>query len=80
MKYIVLILLTLSIANAGAWSVMTSMSMKKVKPDAIYKLNTSGWAPRVYEFTTKTQPYMKCVTVFSSSDKSSAPMMHCIKK
>lgn len=84
MKKILLSLLAAAalatVSQAGMWSVVTTMDMKKVKPQAEYKLDTAGWAPRVYEFTTVTKPTMQCVVVFSASNEGSSPSMQCIPK
>ena len=80
MRLLLILLLALASANAGMWSVLTTADMQKVRPSAQYKLDTAGWAPRVYEFTTHSEPKMQCVIVFSSSSKGSSPTMHCIKK
>ena len=65
--------------QAGMWSVISSMGFKKVKPLAKWKLETSGWEPRVYEFNTLSKPIMHCVIIFSSSNKNSSPTMQCIR-
>lgn len=79
MKYILILLLALTQVHAGLFSVAASMGMQTVKPDAEYKVSTSGFSPRVYEFTTKTQPYMRCIVLFSSSNENSSPTMQCVK-
>jgi len=80
MKFLLTLLLLAIAANAGIWSVVTTLDMKKVKPTAKYKLDTAGFAPRIYEFTTVTKPRMQCTVVFSSSSQGSSPTMQCIKK
>lgn len=64
-------------ANAGMWSVIESSGMKVQKPQAEWELDTAGWAPRVYEFTTLVAPKQKCVIVFSASNENSSPAMSC---
>lgn len=66
--------------SAGMWSVIESDSFETQKADAKYKLDTSGFSPRIYEFTTKTAPIMKCVVLFSASKKIHHQSMVCLPK
>jgi len=50
--------------------------MKEVKPKAAYTLDTAGYNPRVYEWTTKDG--YKCIAIFGN-DKA-AVSMQCFKK
>jgi hypothetical protein len=77
-KILISILLTVTLAQAGVFSVVTSMGMESKDPSKEYKLNTSGWSPRIYEFRTTTIPQTQCVVVFSSSNGNSSPSMQCI--
>lgn len=75
--------LTLAIAisaNAGMFSMVSGMSMKEIKPQASYTIDTAGINPRVYEFDSKVKPIMHCVVFIASSEKMSAPTMVCVKK
>jgi len=79
MKYLLLTILAALSLNAGMWSTVSSLGMKEVHKDAEYKIDTAGFNPRIYEFTTITEPKMKCVLIFSSSNENSSPTMQCIK-
>jgi len=79
MKKVILVVMALvSIASAGAWSTATSLFDKEVEPTAKYQLDVSGYNPRLYEFDTKNG--MSCVMIFSSDNKTSEPVVFCIKK
>ncbi|PNX46123.1 MAG: hypothetical protein BV457_08245 [Thermoplasmata archaeon M9B1D] len=78
-KLLVMAVILTAVANAGMWSVISTSDMQKITPEAAYKLNTAGWAPRVYEFTTHTAPIQKCIVLFSSSNENSSPTMVCTK-
>ena len=73
------LLLTLAalavMANAGLLSTLQGVAMDKVKIDHEYVIDTNGYNPRIYEWTTKSG--MKCIALFSSSSKSSAPALQC---
>ena len=79
MKKILILWATLmSVANAGAWSTAASLFDKEVEPTAKYQLDVSGYNPRLYEFDTYNG--MSCVMIFSSDNKTSEPVIFCIKK
>jgi hypothetical protein len=67
-------------ANAGMWSMVSGMTMKQIKPQAAYTVDTAGINPRIYEFDTKVEPIRHCVVLIASSDKLAAPAMQCFKK
>lgn len=63
-------------ANAGLYSSLTGLTMKSQPTDKEWALDVVGQDVRVYEFTTKTEPKMKCVTFFPESS-SKSPVMQC---
>ena len=69
--------ITTTTLPAGMWSVMTAPS-KTVQATAAYTIETPGYNPRVYEWTTAQGD--TCIALMTSSDKSSAPAMSCFKK
>jgi len=80
MKTITLLILVALSANAGMFSMVSGMSIKEVKPQASYTVDTAGINPRVYEFDTQVKPIKHCVVLVASSDKMSAPTMGCYNK
>jgi len=64
-------------AHAGLWSVATGPS-KTIKPQAAYTVETPGFNPRVYEWTTTNGN--KCLVVMASSNENSSPAVFCFKK
>ena len=78
MNILLPLVLFTSVATAGMWSTVTSMNLKEKKADAVYTLDTAGFNPRVYEFTTVDKK-MKCVLVSASSNENSSPALQCIK-
>jgi len=78
-KLLIGILALTVVANAGLWSTASGLAMKEKKADAEYTIDTSGFNPRVYEFTTADGKH-KCIVVFSSSNENSSPTMQCYKK
>jgi len=65
-------------ANAGLWTTIKGAGAPVLKPDAFYQLETVGQNVRVYEWTTQTEPRMKCTAMFVESNTKS-PQMQCIK-
>ena len=49
--------------HAGMWEKYTTLGKKKIKPNAQYKLATSGWSVRVYEWTPAYNPNWRCLFV-----------------
>ena len=64
-------------ANAGLYTSITGLTMKSQPTDKEWALDVIGEDVRVYEFTTKTAPQMKCVAFFPESTRKS-PVMQCI--
>ena len=79
MKKIIFIIAIAISANAGMFSMVSGMSMKQIKPQASYTVDTAGINPRVYEFDTQVKPTMHCIVFMASSGKMSAPTMQCHK-
>ena len=77
--YLMMIGIVVSSLHAGMFSMVSGMTMKQIKPQAAYTVDTAGINPRVYEFNTKVEPIMHCVVLIASSDKFSAPAMQCTK-
>jgi len=50
-------------ADALGWDTIAGMSKENVKPTHEYKLDTSGYSPRVYEWTPKDNKNITCVFV-----------------
>jgi hypothetical protein len=65
-------------ASAGLFSTVSGMRLKEIKPTSSHTLDTVGFNPRIYEFTSSNKD-MYYVLVFSSSDNSSTPTMQCVK-
>lgn len=64
-------------AYAGFLTSIGGFNAKEVKPDAFYTVDVVGQNVRVYEWTTQTEPKMKCVAMFTESATKS-PSMQCI--
>ncbi len=77
MRKPILILLFGVFAYAGLFSSISGLNMKERKVDAAYTIDTAGINPRVYEFTTISNPKMKCIAIFGNSDKTSAVALQC---
>jgi len=82
MKKIILGIALLASMNvsAGMFSMVSGMSMKEIKPQAAYTIDTAGVNPRIYEFDTKIKPIMHCVVLIASSSDLSAPTLQCVPK
>ena len=81
MKKIVIILAVAVFAltaNAGLWTTIKGAAAPVLEPDAFYQLETVGQNVRVYEWTTQTEPKMKCTAMFVESNNKS-PQLQCIK-
>lgn len=75
MKKVILSLLALvAMANAGMWSVVTGPK-KILQPTAAYTIETPGYNPRIYEWTT-SEGY-KCLAMMASSNDASSPAIFC---
>ena len=80
-KVITLIILTLTISQAGMFSTVSGMTMEEIKPNSSYTIDTAGINPRIYEFTPKANPDKICVVVFGNADGGvSIPAMQCFDK
>ena len=79
-KLLLVVALSAMVANAGMFSTVSSMGMDEKKVSSEYKIDTVGFNPRIYEFTPTGNSDYVCVALFSSSDKSSTPVMQCIPK
>jgi hypothetical protein len=77
------ILATSSFAG-NFFSTVSGMTMKQVKPEASYTVDTAGFNPRVYQWETKLGDGTKvtCIALFPNSDGkdvAAIPAMQCIK-
>ncbi|WP_456325033.1 hypothetical protein [Desulfonauticus submarinus] len=80
--WVVIVLLALvisTIASAGIWTSINSLTLREVKPSKTYALDVVGLNVRVYEFDTQEEPVHHCVVIFTES-KYKAPVMQCWKK
>lgn len=73
---LILLCVVSSIAFAGLFTSVSGFTLQEVEPDSVYALDTIGENPRVYEFTTKTEPKRKCVVIFTES-KQKSPVLQC---
>jgi len=79
MKKLLLIALIACLAEAGMWTRFQGWVAETRKPDAMYAVDTIGENVRVYEFTSKSQPNIICIVLFTESETKS-PVMTCVKK
>jgi len=74
---ITMIMIFAATAYAGLLTSIGGFNAKEIKPDAFYTVDVVGQNVRVYEWTTQTEPKMKCVAMFTESANKS-PQMHCM--
>lgn len=74
MKKILLIivatLLAVSSASAGVWDSMATSGWDEKSPTAKYKLDVYGYDVRIYEWTPKDNPNIRCV--FAAGNENSS--------
>ncbi len=61
--------LSLSV-HAGLFDQIATGTWKSVEPTAAYKLETYGYNVRVYEWTPKDNPNMRCVFVAGETNST----------
>ena len=71
-----LAIVLIALTGSMSFSAISTMLSKEIKTDDSYTIDTAGLNIRVYEFTTQTEPRMKCITTISD-EKS--PSTQCIK-
>jgi hypothetical protein len=77
-------ILTSSAFAGNFFSTVSGMTMKQVKPDQSYTVDTAGFNPRVYQWETKLGDGtpVTCIALFPNADGkdvSAIPTMQCIK-
>jgi hypothetical protein len=65
--------------NARIFSMVEGITMKEIKPQAAYTIDTARINQRIYEFNTRIKPIMHCIVLIASSNKLSAPTMQYYK-
>ncbi|MCP4970257.1 MAG: hypothetical protein GY932_06655 [Arcobacter sp.] len=65
-KYLFIILIITTYANALTWSQLKSWGNKDIKPDVKYNIETEGYNVRVYEFTPISDPGSTCIMTFTN--------------
>ncbi len=75
-KYLFIILIITTYANALTWSQLKSWGNKDIKPDVKYNIETEGYNVRVYEFTPISDPGSTCIMTFTNEKMG----MFCFNK
>ena len=73
---VILIVVYIATTRTMSFSALTTILSEQIKPDKSYTVDTAGLNMRVYEFTTQTEPKMKCVTTIVDNQ---APSTQCIR-
>lgn len=75
-KYLLIVILLTTYANAISWSQLKSWGNKSIDPDVKYSIETEGYNVRVYEFTPISDPGSTCIMTFTNEKMS----MFCFNK
>jgi hypothetical protein len=77
-------ILTSTLFAGNFFSTVSGMTMKQVKPETSYTVDTAGFNPRVYQWETKLGDGtpVTCIALFPNANGdnvSAIPAMQCIK-